>query len=240
MTEEPPANLPAKLSFFDWLESLLPFKLPRISLPQVAKNFDKAAARLVISSLGNVSERLDANSRRIKARSAAETALIERAETILSSNANLGSDLENRALQHALGEALNAQANRERILELAATELSHDKKTSEESPKESDAQSEIDADWLNTFAQYAEKKSNEDVQRIWAKILASEIRQPGSSSLRTLYFLASVNSKDANRIVSAFSFVIERGGPGLRDRMAAWLRWILGSIMPPISPRLPA
>ncbi len=31
-----------------------------------------------------------------------------------------------------------------------------------------------------------------------------------------------------------------RGGPGLRDRMAAWLRWILGSIMPPISPRLPA
>ena len=32
----------------------------------------------------------------------------------------------------------------------------------------------------------------------------------------------------------------ERGGPALRDRMAAWLRWILGSITPPISPRLPA
>ena len=31
-----------------------------------------------------------------------------------------------------------------------------------------------------------------------------------------------------------------RGGPALRDRMAAWLRWILGSITPPISPRLPA
>jgi DNA invertase Pin-like site-specific DNA recombinase len=31
-----------------------------------------------------------------------------------------------------------------------------------------------------------------------------------------------------------------RGGPAWRDRMAAWLRWILGSIMPPISPRLPA
>jgi hypothetical protein len=31
-----------------------------------------------------------------------------------------------------------------------------------------------------------------------------------------------------------------RGGPALRDRMAAWLRWILGLITPPISPRLPA
>ena len=31
-----------------------------------------------------------------------------------------------------------------------------------------------------------------------------------------------------------------RGGPAWRDRMAAWLRWILGSITPPISPRLPA
>ena len=31
-----------------------------------------------------------------------------------------------------------------------------------------------------------------------------------------------------------------RGGPVFRNRMAAWLRWILGSITPPISPRLPA
>ncbi len=29
-----------------------------------------------------------------------------------------------------------------------------------------------------------------------------------------------------------------RGGPVFRDRMAAWLRWILGLITPPISPRL--
>ncbi len=29
-----------------------------------------------------------------------------------------------------------------------------------------------------------------------------------------------------------------RSGPALRGRMAAWLRWILGWITPPISPRL--
>jgi hypothetical protein len=34
--------------------------------------------------------------------------------------------------------------------------------------------------------------------------------------------------------------MMNRGCPAWRDRMAAWLRWILGSITPPISPRLPA
>jgi hypothetical protein len=29
---------------------------------------------------------------------------------------------------------------------------------------------------------------------------------------------------------------VVRGGPGLRDSLAAWLRWILGSITPPVSP----
>jgi hypothetical protein len=33
---------------------------------------------------------------------------------------------------------------------------------------------------------------------------------------------------------------MHRGGPVFRNRMAAWLRWILGSITPPISPRLSA
>jgi hypothetical protein len=32
----------------------------------------------------------------------------------------------------------------------------------------------------------------------------------------------------------------DRGGPVFRNRMAAWLRWILGWITPPISPRLSA
>ena len=44
----------------------------------------------------------------------------------------------------------------------------------------------------------------------------------------------------ANITVTGFDAGSYRGGPTWRDRMAAWLRWILGSITPPISPRLPA
>jgi hypothetical protein len=34
--------------------------------------------------------------------------------------------------------------------------------------------------------------------------------------------------------------VVDRGGPGLRDSLAARLRWILGLITPPVSPHFPA
>ena len=33
---------------------------------------------------------------------------------------------------------------------------------------------------------------------------------------------------------------VPRGGPVFQNSMAAWLRWILGWITPPISPGLPA
>ena len=55
-------------------------------------------------------------------------------------------------------------------------------------------------------------------------------------------FMAS-NPKEEEVLEAALagvSQVAERGGPVLRDSMAAWLRWILGSITPPIFPRLPA
>jgi hypothetical protein len=42
---------------------------------------------------------------------------------------------------------------------------------------------------------------------------------------------------DMKRIAQSYGI---RGGPALRDSSAAWLMWILGSITPPISPRLPA
>ena len=66
---------------------------------------------------------------------------------------------------------------------------------------------------------------------------------------RVLGFFARVEAK-ASFVFAIDSTVLalvavnikfgDRGGPDFRDRMAAWLRWILGSVTPPISPRLPA
>src|SRR5665213_2585327 len=52
--------------------------------------------------------------------------------------------------------------------------------------------------------------------------------------------LAAFRKNFHNRSIHNAWTIANRGGPGFRDSLAAWLRWILGSITPPVSPRLPA
>jgi hypothetical protein len=109
--------------------------------------------------------------------------------------------LADRALGYALGDILRKQENREAILGIAADDLNT-------SPPKEDAPQVIDDDWLDAFKRYAETKSNADIQQLWARILSAEIRKPGSSSLRTLAFLSTISSVDANFIVKAFTYVV--------------------------------
>jgi hypothetical protein len=199
------SNLPSateKPSLLDWLETFLPFRLPRIPFVRTAANLDKAAAMIVLAGGENVAARIQSSTSSISARTDAERALIEFGKTQITADAR--KDIAARALEYAVGDALRKQENRENILRLATEELA-------KNPPSEEAETEIEDDWLNAFRQYAETKSKSDLQQLWAKILAAEIRKPGSSSLRTLDFLSTISSDDANRIVQGFSFVIKEG-----------------------------
>ena len=67
-------------------------------------------------------------------------------------------------------------ANASSIIDGAAEELG-DKEVPNHEP---------DPDWTARFFDYAQDISSEDMQRIWAKILAGEVESPGRTSLRTL------------------------------------------------------
>jgi hypothetical protein len=217
MSDDLPA-LPDKPGLLDYLEQFLPFKLPRIGLPQTAKNLDKAAARLLDAGSVNLAARMAASTARIRNRSRAEGEFIaagskSAVELMLGDNA-----LAKRAIEHALGAAVLAQHNREAVLEIAAQELS------QEAPHVADAVREIDDDWLNMFAELAAGKSNTDIQTLWGKILAGEIRQPGSFSLRTLAQLSTLTSDEANFIHRFMRYVIEDEFiyPGSKHEYASW------------------
>jgi hypothetical protein len=188
-----------KLSLSDWLTKWLPFTLPHIPLVQTANNLDKAAASIVAAAGNNIVARVRASTTRVDAKSDAEKALIEFGKDQLS---HAPQDIADRAMQYALGDAISKQLNRENIFRLAGEKIAAD-------PPETDASSQIDDDWLSFFRQCAETKSDADVQKIWARILSSEISQPGTVSLRTLAFLSTASSKDAALAVKAFSFVVQ-------------------------------
>jgi uncharacterized repeat protein (TIGR03899 family) len=60
------------------------------------------------------------------------------------------------------------------------------------------SQDDLDIDWLHSFMQQAEDISNPAMQKLWAKILASESARPGSFALRTLTTLKTLTIREAD------------------------------------------
>ncbi len=56
---------------------------------------------------------------------------------------------------------------------------------------------DADPDWLLRFFNSVEDISNEDMQEIWAMLLAGEIQNPGTYSLRTLEALHNLSPQEA-------------------------------------------
>lgn len=67
----------------------------------------------------------------------------------------------------------------------------------------------VDDDWLFTWRDYAGGVSTEDLQQLWGKVLAGEVKSPGSYSLRTLEFLRGLSKVEAEQISRLAGFVIE-------------------------------
>ena len=66
-------------------------------------------------------------------------------------------------------------------------------------PDEEVEDSEPDHDWAARFFNEAQDVSSEDMQALWARVLAGEVERPGSTSLRTLGVLKDLD-REAARI----------------------------------------
>lgn len=62
---------------------------------------------------------------------------------------------------------------------------------------ESVSEEELDEDWIVRFFNHVQDISNARVQQIWGCLLAGELKQPGSFSLRTLDTLRNMNAAEA-------------------------------------------
>lgn len=108
-----------------------------------------------------------------------------------------------RAEQRQLNESIRQEDNLENVLEIAADEMPKDDQTvSDES---------VDEDWLNRFFSIAKDISTEQMQYVWGKILAGEIAQPGSFSLRTLDVVRNMTMREAEEFQRIAPFIICAG-----------------------------
>lgn len=68
---------------------------------------------------------------------------------------------------------------------------------------------EPDPDWVASFFDHIKDIHSEDLQTIWARILAGEIEQPGRTSLRTLSVLKSMTQSEALLFHSVMQYRID-------------------------------
>ena len=59
------------------------------------------------------------------------------------------------------------------------------------------SQGEPDPDWIERFLDLAEDTSNRNIQKLWAKVLAGEVINPGSFSYKSLIALKHITPKEA-------------------------------------------
>ncbi|OGV45848.1 MAG: hypothetical protein A2017_18275 [Lentisphaerae bacterium GWF2_44_16] len=93
-------------------------------------------------------------------------------------------------------EEIRKQINMENIIEKALPLLS-----------ENSTPENIDNDWLFNFFDKCKLISNEEMQMLWAKILAGEADKSGAFSKRTINIVQTLSKKDAEYFTKICSFV---------------------------------
>ena len=95
-------------------------------------------------------------------------------------------ELKERAAYRFANEEMTKQLNMENITEKALRSL------------DDDANPEaMENDWITNFFDKCRTVSDEDMQQIWAGILAGEANNPGSFSRRTVNLVADLDKRDA-------------------------------------------
>lgn len=104
-------------------------------------------------------------------------------------------DIEQRAISRMINEEAEKQKNIESVTVKALPLLT-----------ESASPEKIERDWLVAFFDKARIVSNEEMQELWARVLAGEANSPGAFSKRTLQVLAALDKSDADMFSSLCNF----------------------------------
>lgn len=109
-------------------------------------------------------------------------------KTLAQNSDFISPNLEQRTQQRLNYQAAIKQLNVESVTSFAAEELKDVEPVTDEP---------IDADWISRFFNIVEDVSNEDMQALWGKILAGEVKKPKTFSLRTLDLLRNLSQEEA-------------------------------------------
>ena len=112
-------------------------------------------------------------------------------------------ELMKRTGSRLMFQELQKQQNIDSVVGNAYLELEHETEVSKEI---------VDTDWIIRFMNSVEDVSNDEMQKLWGKILAGEIKQPKTFTLRTLDKLRNISVIEARKFEKLSQFVLWNAG----------------------------
>jgi hypothetical protein len=140
---------------------------------------------------------LGAGPERVRAKKIAEAEGQGAAMVILAEAQAKAMDIEARAATRVQKLQVRRQENIESIMEKAVDALP---------PPEQVSDQPVEQDWVSRFFRECQDISDEQMQLIWARILAGEVAQPRSFSPRTLSIVRDLTKYDAETFAKLCSF----------------------------------
>ena len=159
------------------------------------KAFDRLCSALIDVPVGAL-ERRSAEKR---AESEARIKIREEVTAQIIQQIKVDPEFSQRAGNTFAKRILREQFNLEKILSITANQLKrlgHDS-VADQSTNSKEEKS-IDDDWFNIFEKEACQKSSEEMRERFARILAGEIKMPGTFSIRTIKLLGEIDSETAS------------------------------------------
>ena len=175
----------------------------------VRRNFLKAIGQLSSAAIDIPVAYLTGKADERRAETAARIRLIDTSAAQIAQQMQTDPEYARVAVQKFGQRVLREQVNLDMISQRAASEiLDSGDSTGQSAPEES--VDTINDDWLNVFETEARQKSTEEMQAFFGKILAGEIRKPGSYSTRAVRILSSLDQDIAGHFARLCSMCISQ------------------------------
>ncbi|WP_415920587.1 DUF2806 domain-containing protein [Tateyamaria sp. SN6-1] len=171
-----------------WLSTIVEGGLPQV----LAGPAGKAVSRLIGATVEIPAAYLDGVVQGIRDKTEARSALTKAIADQVKQNVVNDPTVIDRAMNSMLSRAFRVQNNKDGVVKAALEDLA-------ESPPAAESDGPSDG-WLDKFERHAEEAGEPDLQILFGKLLAGEIREPGSITPSTLHFVSMLDRETAQII----------------------------------------
>ena len=184
----------------------------------IRRNLFKALHQLCTAAVDVPVAYFEGKAAEIRAGTEARIKIIEDNAAQIAAQMKVPPEYALRAGNKFAEKIIREQINLDKTSAIAANELKNEQSdSSTEQSADSGQEKTISDDFLNSFEEEVRHKSSEEMQILFGRILAGEIRKPGTYSIRTVKILGQLDQNVAMLFKRLRSLCVVHGDPAGKE-----------------------